>query len=422
MLLEKVSLFNRRRDFFTFLFISFFILSYSLLMEYQNYKNLNRFDSHVIWATVLNQYTKTKDNKTYQVLKLKSDEGYTFYTGAKQSQPDIKGLHVNLEIWSYEKSFYEYLTGFYAYSRILHVNEEVPLKDELNSFISSQHVNENISKIYQALFSASSMTKELYSTFSTLGVSHLFAISGFHLGVLGGVLFFILKYPYTFLQNRHFPYRNQKFDMFIIISSVLLAYLLFLDSPASLLRAFAMLVIGFFLYDRGMKIVSMQTLLLTAIILISLFPRLFFTLGFWLSISGVFYIFLFLIHFKNLSKIWQFILVPFWIYILMLPFSLAIFSSFSIYHPLSIIWTSLFTIFYPVSIFLHVIGFGNLFDGVLESFIELGKTDIKTPLELKWLFLHVTLSFISIWKKPFLWTMLIFALFIFVNSFLQLSL
>jgi len=422
MLLEKVSLFSQKRDFFTFLFLSLFILSYSLLMEYQNYKNLNRFDSHVIMATVLNQYTKTKDNKTYQVLKLKSDEGYTFYTGAKESQPDIKGLHVKLEIWSYEKSFYEYLTGFYAYSRILHVNEDIPLKHQLNSFISSQHVNEDISKIYQALFSASSMTKELYATFSTLGVSHLFAISGFHLGVLSGVLFFMLKYPYTFLQNRYFPYRSQKFDMFIIISFVLLAYLLFLDSPASLLRAFAMLVIGFFLYDRGMKIVSMQTLFLTAGILLSLFPKLFFTLGFWLSVCGVFYIFLFLIHFKNLSKIWQFILVPFWIYIFMLPYSLAIFGSFSIYHPLSIIWTSLFTIFYPVSIFLHVIGFGSLFDRVLESFIELGRTDIKTPLELKWLFLHVILSFVSIWKKPFLWIVLIFALFIFANSFLQLVL
>uniref|UniRef100_UPI003563EE14 ComEC/Rec2 family competence protein n=1 Tax=Sulfurimonas sp. TaxID=2022749 RepID=UPI003563EE14 len=260
--------------------------------------------------------------------------------------------------------------------------------------------------IYQALFSAAPLNKDLQTTFSTLGVSHLLAISGFHLGVLSGLLFFLIRPIYNFFQNRYFPYRNSKSDIFLVVAFSLLLYLNFLGSPPSLLRAFSMLIIGFVVYDRGFKIISMQTLLLTGILLLVIFPKLLFSLGFWLSISGVFYIFLFLIHFKHLSKIWQFIIIPFWVYILMLPFSLAIFSNFSIYHPLSIIWTTLFTIFYPLSIFLHLVGFGNLFDGVLENFILLAQSQTSVDLDIKWLVFHIVLSLISIYKKSFVWLLL----------------
>lgn len=413
-MLERVSLFQSKREFFIFFLACIFILTYSLLIEFQNYKQLTRFDSNLVSATVIKQYTKTKETKTgklktYQVIKLKSDKGFSFYSTVNKNFPNSIEKKIKLELWAGEITFYEYMSRFYAFSKILDVNHDETLKQKLNSHLSSIHVNQDIANIYQALYTASPLPKELQSAFSTLGVSHLLAISGFHLGVLSILLFFLLQYPYRFLQDRYFPFRNSKRDLFIIVSIALLAYLLFLDSPDSLLRAFAMLIIGFILYDRGIKIVSMQTLLLSVMLLLALFPRLLFGLGFWLSVSGVFYIFLFLIHFKHLSKIWQFILVPFWVYLLMLPFSLAVFSNFSIYHPLSIIWTSLFTIFYPLSIFLHVIGFGNLLDGVLEGFIRLGNTQIMVPLEFTWLALHVTLSFLGIWKKSFIWLLLFYS-------------
>jgi len=408
MTLERVKLFNKK-EFLSFLLLCLFILSYSLLINYQNYKNLTHFDSIIINATVLKQYTKTKESKSYQILKLKTDNGTTFYTSAKKSFTDAKGKKLSLEIWAEKTTFYEYLTSFYAYSRVKSISGTQTLKQELNSYIASEHENKNIANIYKALFSAEPLSRELQSTFSYLGVSHLLAISGFHLGVLSALLFFLLRTPYRFLQDRYFPYRNARFDLFIIVAFSLLAYLLFLDSPPSLLRAFTMLIIGFILYDRGIKIISMQTLLLTVLLLLSFFPKLFFTLGFWLSVSGVFYIFLFLIHFKHLSKLWQFILIPFWVYLLMLPFSLIIFGNFSIYHPLSIIWTTLFTLLYPLSIFLHLIGYGNLLDGILESFIFLAENQTTLSLNFMWLILYVVLSFISIFFKSFIWFLLSFS-------------
>ncbi len=167
-----------------------------------------------------------------------------------------------------------------------------------------------------------------------------------------------------------------------------------------------MLIIGFFLYDRGIKIISMQTLLLTIMLLLSFFPKLFFALGFWLSVAGVFYIFLFLIHFKHLSKIWQFIIIPFWVYIMMLPYSLVIFGAFSIYHPLSIIWTTIFTLFYPLSIVLHVVGFGDIFDGVLGSFISLSQDSISLHVQNLYLHVEIVLSLLSIFYKRFIWMLL----------------
>jgi len=419
MLLEKLSLFNSKRDFFLFSFIIFFILSYSLLIEYHNYKTLTRFDSNLVDATIIKQYKKTKLTKkgkikTYQVLKLKSDLGFSFYTITKNSFPINIGKKVKFEVWAGDISFYNYLTSFFAYSKVLSVDENTPLKQKINNYLTSIHSDKNISTIYKALYTATPLTNNLQSSFSTLGISHILAISGFHLGVLSFLLFFILKHPYKFLQNRYFPYRNFKTDLFLMVAFLLLIYLLFLDSPASLLRAFSMLVIGFFLYDRGFKIISIQTLFLTTILLLAFFPKLIFSLGFWLSISGVFYIFLFLIHFKKTTKLQQFFIIPIWVYLLMLPYSIIIFGNFSIYHPLSILWTTLFTMFYPLSIFLHLIGFGDMFDSMLQTLIILGDKTIKIDLENSWLMVYIFLSFIAIYKKSFLYLLLSFSFSFFI--------
>jgi len=420
-MLEKVSLFQSKRDFLIFLLTCVFILTYSLLIEFQNYKNLTKFDSNLVTATIIKQYTKTKKTKkgkikTYQVLKLKSNKGLSFYTTAKKNFPNSIGKKIKLELWAGKITFYEYMTRFYAYSKILNIDNQETLKQKLNYYLAFVHKNQNIANIYQALYAASPLPKELQNTFSSLGISHLLAISGFHLGILSLLLFFLLKYPYKFLQNRYFPYRNSKRDLFVIVALALLSYLLFLDSPDSLLRAFAMLIIGFILYDRGIKIISMQTLLLSVMLLLALFPRLFFSLGFWLSVGGVFYIFLFLVYFKNLSKLWQFILLPIWVYMMMLPHSLYIFGNFSIYHPLSILWTSIFTIFYPLSILLHMTGFESLFDKPLLWLINLGQITQKVSISWSVETLFIIFSFMSIFSKKLLIILLICSILIFLYS------
>ena len=410
MKLERIPLFSIKKDFFYFLLGCFFILTYSLLIEYQNFKNLTQFDTAIVKAVVIKQYVKSKNTKTYQVLKLKSTNGFTFYTTAKISLKNVVGKEIILEIFTNKITFFKFFTYFYAYSYIKNIPQTTILKEKLNVKLDKIHHDNNISNIYKALYSASPLNKDLQTIFSSLGVSHLFAISGYHLGILSGLILFIFKYPYTFLQDRFFPYRNSKQDIFLLISVILLVYLLFLDSPPSLLRAYFMLIIGFVLYDRGVEIVSMQTLLISVLILLSFFPRLFFSLGFWLSVAGVFYIFLYLLEFKKFSKIWQFILMPIWVYLMMLPFSLSIFGNFSLYHPLSIVWTLLFSLFYPLSIFLHLIGFGDSLDGILNYFILLNNHNIVIHLKSVFLYVAIFLSFLALFKRYFIYILLFYNL------------
>jgi competence protein ComEC len=413
MKLEKVELFSNKKELLFFISISLFILTYSLLFEYRNYKQLTRFDSAIVDAKVLKQYEKTKNGRTYQVLKLRDEHEFIFYTTVKKGFEDVKGKKLKLEIFLKNISFYQYLTQFYAFSKVIDIKPYNQLKDNLNSYIDSKHQSPDIASIYKALYTAEPLPYHLQKIFSSLGVSHLLAISGFHLGVLSAVLYFLLTPVYKFFQDRFFPYRNSKRDVFLVISTVLLGYLLFLDTPPSLLRAFTMLVVGFFLYDKHIKIISMQTLSVTLVLLLVFFPRLFFSIGFWLSICGVYYIFLFLIYFEHMSKLKQFILLPIWLYITMLIFSVTLFGSFSIYHPLSIIWTSLFTLFYPFSIVLHLIGFADLFDSLLDSFIALGIQDSKVVLGMKYLYIHIVLSLLSLWKRWFVWMLIGYSFYIF---------
>jgi len=300
MLLERIPLFEHKKDLFIFLFVALFILSYTLLIEYNNYKNITKFDSVLLDAKVLKQYKKTKQTKnfklkTYQVLKLKTAQGFSFYTTTKKRIPPSIGRTFSLEVWMGKISFFAYMTNFYTFSKIINIHKKTDLNYQLNNYLDSVHQKNSCASIYKALYSASPLPPQLQSAFSSLGISHLLAISGFHLGVLATLLYFLFKPPYRFLQERYFPYRSYKLDSFIFIASTLLAYLLFLDAPPSLVRAYGMLLVGFVLYDRGIKIISMQTLFITLILLLSLFPRLFFALGFWLSMAGVFYIFLFLL-------------------------------------------------------------------------------------------------------------------------------
>ena len=415
-MIDRVSLFTSKRDSLLFVLLSLFILLVSLFLEYRAYQKFIVFDSVLVDATVLKQYIKRKNNRTYQVLKLKSSEGLVFYTTAKKSLQDIKNQEIELEIWSKDLDFYKYLTTFYGPSKIIKINKAKSTKQSLNEFISSSHKEKEIANIYQALYTATPLDITLQNSFSTLGVSHLLAISGFHLGVLSALLFFFLRPIYGYTQDRFFPYTNSKRDLFVIVGLLLFAYLLFLDSPPSLIRAFGMLVVGFVLYDRGVKIVSMQTLFVTVLLLLLLFPRLFFSLGFWLSASGVFYIFLFLVHFKDLSKIWQLLLLPIWVYLLMLPFSLAIFENFSIYHPLSIIWTTLFTLFYPLSIFIHFIGFGDMFDPALLWLLNLGKEGVLVGLNQYLFLFYIMLGLGAVFSRRALYALLLFAGSLFIYA------
>ncbi|MPX05763.1 competence protein, partial [Moraxella catarrhalis] len=236
-------------------------------------------------------------------------------------------------------------------------------KSHVRHFIDSVHSNALVGNLYRALFIGDSLNKDLRDRANALGINHLLAISGFHLGILSASVYFLFSLFYTPLQKLYFPYRNAFYDIGVLVWVFLLGYLLLLDFLPSFFRAFLMGLLGFLACFFGVRLLSFKLLILACYIAIALLPKLLFSVGFLLSVCGVWYIFLFLKHtqifFKNssfLRRSFQAISLSALVFLNMLIIAHAFFPMFSPYQLFSIPLGLIFIVFFPLSLFLHAVG------------------------------------------------------------------
>lgn len=78
--LEKPKLFPENKQFVLFGFVLVCVIVVRLFIEYLAYEAFISKPFYYTHADVMDAYIKTKEDKRYCVLKLKSDEGYVFYT------------------------------------------------------------------------------------------------------------------------------------------------------------------------------------------------------------------------------------------------------------------------------------------------------------------------------------------------------
>lgn len=373
----------------------FCIFLFNIFISYNNYLEVVDEEIYEVKAKVVNIY----DKKDYQIAKLHT-ENFDFYTSFKKDE-DIKKLEdIQIAFISKKISFISYLKGFYAktiYFDILLSDKS--LKDSLYENINTQHKNQKIKELYQALFLAIPISKELRVFCSSYGISHLVALSGFHLAVLSFLIYYILYFPYKFFQDRYFPYRNRKFDLILISLILLFFYLLLTNIVPSLLRAFVMLVFGVFLLRYNIKILSFKMLFFLTFFIISFFPKFLFSLGFWFSILAVFYIFLYVRYFKNFNKYIQLVFFNFWIFFAMNPIIHYFFEITSIKQLVSPFISIVFIVFYPFELISHIFNIGGLLDDYLLYFIN-SSIDIYKVLTPFWFFcFYLLISFVSIFYK-----------------------
>ena len=391
----EVKLFEGKRDYFIFFALLSLIFLVNLTLKYNTYKNLTSKPVNTIYTTVINQYQKTKHDKNYTVLKLRSDDGYIFYTTSKEDLKNLMYDRLRLKIVTKKIEFLDLFKGFYAPTFYLEVMQKDKLKEKILNFITSQHKDNLTKELFSALFLAKPISKELRKKVSNLGISHLIAISGFHLGVLFFILYTLLKYPYRFFQDRFFPYRNRRFDLTVFIIAILFFYLYLLGFIPSLVRSYVMLIVGFVLYDRFVKIVSFEVLAVAILLILAFIPSFFFSIGFWFSVSGVFFIYLFLNYFSHLKE-WQTLLfLNLWVYIMMLPIIHYIFPKFTFLQLLSPLLSIAFILFYPLELFLHLVGMGGVLDEWILKLFDLKSNSyfISTPLWFLLGFLLLSLFF-----------------------------
>ncbi|MEN5406524.1 ComEC/Rec2 family competence protein [Aliarcobacter butzleri] len=396
------------------IFILFFALLINILFEYGKY--LEFIDEEVFETKVeiLNIYQKDD----FDILKLKTSN-FEFFTSIPKNQEIKKFDLLNILIVSRNIDFIDYLKGFYTKTIFFdELQKEQTFKDKIIKNIENNHKDEKIIELFNALFLAVPISKELRDVITAYGIAHVVALSGFHLVVLSFVIYWLLYFPYKFFQDRYFPYRNRKLDILLITTAILFYYLILTDIVPSLLRAFVMFCLGIYLLRSNIKILSYMTLFYTFLIVIAFYPKYIFSIGFWFSIFAVFYIYLFIQYFKNYNKWLLFIFFNIWMFLIFNPIVHYYFPQTSYEQFYSIPITIFFNFFYPAEIFAHIFGFSNYFDEYLKIFIEhkIYVYEVFTPLYFYILYLFV--SFLSIWsKKAFL---VLNILMIGFNSYLYL--
>lgn len=377
------------------IFILFFALLINILLEYGKYLEFIDEEVFETKVEVLNIYQKDD----FDILKLKSSN-FEFFTNMPKNEEIKRFDLLNILIVSRNIDFIDYLKGFYTKTIYFdELQKEQTFKDKIIKNIENNHQDEKIIELFNALFLAVPVSKELRDVITAYGIAHVVALSGFHLVVLSFVIYWILYFPYKFFQDRYFPYRNRKLDILLITIAILFYYLILTDIVPSLLRAFVMFCLGIYLLRSNIKILSYMTLFYTFLIVIAFYPKYIFSIGFWFSIFAVFYIYLFIQYFKNYNKWLLFIFFNIWMFLIFNPIVHYYFPQTSYEQFYSIPITIFFNFFYPAEIFAHIFGFSNYFDEYLKIFIEykIYVYEVFTPLYFYILYLLV--SFLSIWSK-----------------------
>jgi len=400
-MLEKPKLFLNLKEFWFVIIFLFVLFSIRLFFLHQEYETFKSKPFYYIDVQVIQAYEKWNEDEYHTILKLYSPAlNLNFFSRTKIREGDISDK-IRLKLFpSYEMRFFEYLGTSFIQSQVKEIYEKKKsAKSSLLGLVKSQHNEPLIANFYEAIFFAIPLKKELRESVSSLGVSHLIALSGFHLAILWGVLFFLFRLLYRPTQQKFFPYRFDLFDVGFMVLLILAWYVWFVDAPPSLLRSYAMLLVAWILLVFGMELLSFTFLATIVLLLLLIFPKMLLSLAFWFSVTGVFYIFLLLHYFSHINKYLLTLLITFGIFVLMLPIVHMIFPLTSLLQLTSPMLSLLFTLFYPLSILLHILGFGDFLDENLLQLFTL-KSEERIFL-LEWFVgvLYLLLSFLAIYSK-----------------------
>ena len=401
MALEKPKLFPEKKTFIWFSLALLVLIAIRLIFSYLEYQEFITKPFYYTEATVLTSYEKSKNNKRYKVIKLRSNESFTFYTTTHRKE-NFNHKHLRLQLFPNKSiAFEDYLGTFYVKSKIKY-QEKIPLtfKDTLLQKVAAQHEVSALKSFYNAIFFATPLDRKLREKISMLGVSHLVALSGFHLTILWGLVYGFLLLLYRPVQQKFFPYRHALFDVGLIAMILLGSYLWFVDFPPSLVRSYAMVLLGWIVLLLGMELLSFTFLATILLLLVVLFPSLLVSLSFQLSAAGVFYIFLLLQYTKEM-KAWiiTLLIIPLGIFMLMLPVVHGTFAVTSTYQLASPILSIGFISFYPLTMLLHAVGVGGLFDSALLWLFALPGESRESILPLWLVLFYLGLSIGAIWSK-----------------------
>ena len=412
--MQTPPLFLSKQSFFYTIFVLCILFCIRITYIYIDYKDFITKPFYFTDAKVISSKLKTKEGKQYSVVKAKSSEGLSFFTVYFDDKMVVPNSDIRVQLFPDESiGFFDYLGTFFIDSKIKSIISPDTSKGYLSKKVGAVHQDPRVASFYNWIFFATPLSQETRNVVTKLGVAHLVALSGFHLGILWSVIFALSLLLYRPLQARFFPYRNALLDVGAVAVLTLAFYLWYVDFPPSLTRAFTMVLLGWVFLLVGLEILSFEFLAFIVTLLLVLVPSFLVSLSFWFSVAGVFYIFLVLKWFEKSSKVMIAILyIPFGIFLLMLPITHIFFGVTNIYQLSSPLLSLLFIPFYPLSILLNLVGFGALFDPLLVTLFDLpNRVVTKEVFVSPYLaFGYIVLSIIAIRYRYLFFALLAYAL------------
>ena len=137
------------------------------------------------------------------------------------------------------------------------------------------------------------ITPETRAEFSAAGVSHMLALSGLHVGIIMGIVWFLL-FPLNYL-------RMHKLRQALTII-IMFGYAAFTGFSPSVVRATVMMTMVLLGMIGYRKSVSLNALAIAALVLLAIYPRTIYSIGFQLSFTTVAALLLFFYHEKGKGR------------------------------------------------------------------------------------------------------------------------
>ncbi len=397
----SLSLFRSFKEQLYFLIILLFIFIFSMSKKYIEYLEFSHFSTYDGEFIVIDQYTK----EPFTIFKFKSTKNsLLFYSSSRYKYKNLLGMKTNLSININENlKFLDFLNEPFLIISKIELNEcNRDSRFKLYLDLKDIHKNEKIADLYSALFFATPIRGELREDLNRLGLNPVATLSGFHVSLI--ILFSIIIFLifYSPFHKRFFPYRNKIRDSIFFGIIIIIIYNLFLDSPPPFLRSVFMFIITFILFDRNINKNNFETLLIGVLIMLAFDPTLFFSMSFWFSVSGIFYILLYMKLFK-FGLILDVILLNFFVFFAMLPIVHLYFEDFYLIQLLSPIWNILFSFIYPIMILIHILNIGEIFDQILLYFLSMNFWEhYKFNTSNTFLIIYLMISiFIALFNKNY---------------------
>lgn len=420
---------------YIYLFIGLLsIFGFSIYKKYETYRALRSGLSFE--AKILNHYPKVNKNPkskaVSEIVRFRDRHFNTYYGIYRGRFKDLKGLKARIYGKIYNCSFIRFLRGCRLYHSSFDLIPDSSPRPFFKQLINSQHESPGAASLFNALFLANPLDKQVRNTITALGISHLVALSGLHLASLSFFLLLVIAPIYHCIHKR-LCYRNAAYDLGLLVLGFNFLYLNLIDFQPSFLRAFIMSALAFALLYSGLRILNITNLLLCALLALAIYPSLAFDIGFILSVAGVFYIFLFMRYSLSETSLdsikaslkWvikNLVLFNVVLFLQLSPLAHTFLPYFSAFQLASIPLSALFPLIFPALIGLHLLGLGGLFDSAIDWALALNLplVEVSTPI---WLLLsHLALSLLALrYKLAYLASLVLAAVFFAYEVFIYIT-